>query len=129
MKKIVSISLLLTYLAFSIGINLSKHYCGGKLISVKLSSQQEKSCSMCGGKPMKGCCKDISSCFKIDNDHQHSAKTAIDLPAFSINFNHIFPEFQLSSLWSNVVVICYDFNPDIPKWNNDKITFFCTYLI
>lgn len=129
LKKILSISLLLTYLTFSTGINLSKHYCGGKLISVKLSSQQEKACDKCGGKPMKGCCKDIQSSFKIDNDQQQTAKLALDYPTPFPVYYQAFATFKVSDCWNSLVVTHYNKTPDIPKWNNEQITFFCTYII
>lgn len=78
---------------------------------------------------MKGCCKDIQSSFKIDNDQQQTYKIALDYPTLSTIYIQSFFTFKVSDCWITTVATRSNNTPDIPKWNNEQITFFCTYII
>jgi hypothetical protein len=76
MKQIAIIFLLLTYLLPSIGITISKHYCGGELSSTQFLCFAQHECG-CGEKEMKAdCCRDESTTIKID-DEQNTSHTAL----------------------------------------------------
>ena len=56
MKRIVAILLILAYTLPAISMNVSMHYCGGKLASISFFSDNEDGC-VCGVKKMKrNCC-------------------------------------------------------------------------
>lgn len=90
MKKSVVYIFTFIYLVFSTGFTLNAHYCAGDLQSVSFF-ELSKDCNKCGKKKMKGCCKDVSQSFQIDDDHivsssDFSFKT-FDFQSF---FNHFF---------------------------------------
>ena len=69
MRKLIIIFLCAFYLMVSLGITLSLHYCGGKLKSVSLFSNNEEGC--CGSKKKsKGCCKNKTTVIKVKDSHQ-----------------------------------------------------------
>ncbi len=68
MKRVIAILLIVFYLVPAIGITVNKHYCGGKLASVKIVFGDTHSCP-CGSKPMKkDCCKDKTGFLQQKND-------------------------------------------------------------
>lgn len=75
MKKTVIILLAAFYLIIASGVTFNLHYCGGKLKTVSLFSNNEEGC--CGSKKKsKGCCKDKTTLIKVEDSHQlsHIAK-------------------------------------------------------
>ena len=71
MKRSFAIALLLLYSFFSVGIVVSQHFCGGKLVaSSVLPKEKTKSCPKCGTKKMpKDCCKDTQTQLSADDNH------------------------------------------------------------
>ena|ERR1035437_8680495 len=60
------------FLASALGLSINSHYCGKKLSSVSLISQE---CSCKGKTPMKkGCCKNEIKYVKIADDYSPSAQ-------------------------------------------------------
>lgn len=56
------------YLTVTSGITMNLHYCGGKLKTVSIFSNNEKGC--CGSKKKsKGCCKDKTTVIKVQENH------------------------------------------------------------
>lgn len=77
MKRIASILLMLLYLVPSIGVTVSKHYCGGKVTSVSFSPIKMGHKCPCGSKKMKkGCCKDEAAFFKLSDEQQKTQQLA-----------------------------------------------------
>jgi len=84
MKLLVHISLIIAYILPSIGITISKHYCGGEVSSISFLCIADDNCG-CGNKKMKAdCCKDEITQFKIqdsqfqtDNSHITFQKTGL----------------------------------------------------
>ena len=70
MKKIALILLASFYMMVASGLNLSMHYCGGKLKSISfLHNDNEKGC--CGNKKKsKGCCKNKTAFIKVKDNHK-----------------------------------------------------------
>lgn len=67
MRKALSISLLMLFITATIGVTVSKHFCGGKLADTSLFSAA--SCG-CGDKDMEGnCCSNESEFFQMDEDY------------------------------------------------------------
>ena len=67
-RFLVSI-LALLYIAASPGATMHLHYCMGRLIEWKFSTNKDEKCSNCGMNKMtnKGCCKDLQKQLKIDD--------------------------------------------------------------
>lgn len=74
MQKFLVIFFSMLYLTVTSGITMNLHYCGGKLKTVSLFSNNEKGC--CGSKKKsKGCCKDKTKTIKVEENHKASKIT------------------------------------------------------
>lgn len=62
LRKVSHIVLVLLLLLTTMGLTISKHYCGGNLISVTVLSEQEPCCDN------PGCCHDESFTVKVEDD-------------------------------------------------------------
>ncbi len=97
MKKAISILLLVIYTSLSIGVSVSKHFCGGSLTEMAFFSSEKKqcACSLMRSKEKSDCCEDKISIVKLETD-QNSAKTSTfyfakivhlsALPYFGVHF-------------------------------------------
>ena len=105
-RKIINISLALLLLTATIGVSVSKHYCGGNLVEVAINSHTNG----CDGMEMpasSGCCTDDTQFYAIDDDFQldqqtfifHAPETVlyeisdvidVDLIAFELQYGEIF---------------------------------------
>ena len=95
MKKIISLFILVIYMASAIGFTYSLHYCGGKFKEVCFTSDTEKNC--CGKDEKQGkCCsnKVISAKFKSD---QNSSAKSIILKLLTFNL-HTLPDYFFKSI-------------------------------
>lgn len=80
MQQFITIFLTVIYLLFSIGISVSKHFCGTELASIAFYGEAKK-CA-CGtdaeednkksSEENNSCCKDETKIFKTDNDLKSS---------------------------------------------------------
>lgn len=75
MRKFVALFVLVLYTVFSCGITVYNHYCGEKLSYSSFSVG--KSCSACGKKSTKDCCKDTKEKFSIDDSQQLSKQSVV----------------------------------------------------
>jgi hypothetical protein len=73
LKKIVSIFLLLLYVNAAFGIGLACHYCGERLVNVKLLGLGHEACKCTTGQMNRGCCQDKTFFCKTD---QHKIQAA-----------------------------------------------------
>lgn len=91
MKKATAILLLITYLSLSIGVSVSKHFCGGSLAEIALFSSEKKkcACSLMKSDKESDCCEDEISVVKLATDQNLvklinlSFPKIVHLPAFS----------------------------------------------
>lgn len=93
MKKAFIITLSFFYLVVASGIFLNLHYCGDDLKKIALfCTNDEEGC--CGSEEEEnGCCNDVSSFFKIKDDH------------FSVKgLNILLPDFSFFSLPQTILV-------------------------
>lgn len=82
MKPTAIVFFLLIYLLPSIGITISKHYCGGELSSTNILCLGEHECG-CGEKKMKAdCCRDEATVIKIDDSQNYSQPAVLDITPF-----------------------------------------------
>lgn len=66
-RKLINISLVLILLTATIGVSVSKHYCGGMLMEVAINSHADVCDS--SGMPMD-CCANDTQIFVLDEDFQ-----------------------------------------------------------
>jgi hypothetical protein len=82
MKKIILITIAITYLFLSVGIRMNTHYCGDKISSVDFFFSKSKNC--CGnGEIAKTCCKDKISYFKLSDNQKNTSVLIFSTPDFS----------------------------------------------
>lgn len=89
MKKILAILFSIFYFGFSSGAVFSMHYCMKELVSV--TQKSDDTCSRCGTKEKRDCCKTEVKLVKVD-DSQKSDFLKIDLlpPISEIPNPHFF---------------------------------------
>jgi hypothetical protein len=128
MKKATVIILSFMYLVFSTGLTMSVHYCGGEVNSISFT-EGIKDCSSCGKKAMKGCCKDQTSSYQLDNDHNGSiTKISLKAPdlakAFVHNFKYLLLDYSAPATESFFTI-----NENIFRDKNPRFLIHCTFLI
>lgn len=75
-KKLLTVVLMITYMAGAVGFTFSLHYCGGHYKSTCFTSDTEKGC--CGKNEHKtNCCKDKTFKAKFKDNHSSSAKAVV----------------------------------------------------
>ncbi|MBN2347412.1 MAG: hypothetical protein JXJ22_01160 [Bacteroidales bacterium] len=80
-RKLAHIILSLFLLTTTTGITLSKHYCGGKLVSTSLNHHVKSCCDM------DGCCHDETISIQVKNDFVSPSITEnTEIAEFSIFF-------------------------------------------
>lgn len=72
MRRIFTISLLLTYLIFSAGVVIGNHVCGGQFKEVSFFKQPKKCCPDANSE--KSCCKNSLSVLKVDENYDNNSK-------------------------------------------------------
>jgi hypothetical protein len=72
MQKFITIFFTLVYLLFSIGIPVSKHFCGEELASIAFYVAAEKCACGTDAEENGDCCKDESKIFKTNDDLKSS---------------------------------------------------------
>lgn len=99
----------LIYLLPSLGLAISKHYCGGEVSSVSFIPFHEHTCG-CGDEEMDSdCCKDEFCFIKLDDSQQKTQNVQIPSdelgPAIACNF----VDASLSNIFSiKNIVPCFD---------------------
>ena len=93
MKRIVTIVVLMTYLALNCGLVINSHYCGGKLASFSLFDFNDNKCDKCGQKMAKDCCKDTKTQLSVDDDQQIARSNTFSAIDYS-NFLALVPNFS-----------------------------------
>ena len=75
LKKISHIILSFMLLVSTMGMTVSKHYCGGELVSVSLFQEAESCCEM------DGCCQNESHFYQLKEDFSVPAISTIPMLA------------------------------------------------
>lgn len=107
MKKWLVILLAAFYLILVSGLNVSLHYCGGKLKTISLfNNGNENGC--CGTKEKsKGCCNERSAFVKVKdnhfgNDHVKILNSPVkSLPAMVFQQRFLVPDAEISDIVLN----------------------------
>jgi hypothetical protein len=106
MKKLLAIVLLLFYLPAISGVAISKHFCCGKIASVKIQLAAEQ-CGHHSQSEDKNCCNDISHFFKIHAPQQISVSNisckapVLPVPVFMHALSLIFVNESPTSVNNN----------------------------
>lgn len=100
MKKLLSVVVLVCYMASAIGVSYALHYCGSHFKEVCFTADTEKDC--CGSHEKPGCCHDDVIKVKIKDSHapthcllDFSHWTAITESAFDFNNPAYAPTFAV----------------------------------
>lgn len=116
-KFIVSIVLSL-YIASSIGVCVSMHYCGDNLTSTSILAVSSPKCP-CGSEKMKkDCCEDKEVAYTIDDYQNHESNSSINfklLPTF-IAFD--FPKFDTYQELKDNSVVFIKYYPPPDNYSN-----------
>lgn len=121
MKSLIAIILLVFYTAFSLGVQVNKHYCMGKLS--KVSFFMSKATCACGkpSKPIK-CCQDEIQTFQIDDEQQKIAFSFDFAPKTFADCFAVIPfhtDFSFQKYWrsaSTNLESFHDYSPHfVPK--------------
>ncbi len=104
LKKIVHITLSAVLLAATIGVAVSKHYCGDAMISVSLNDEATGCCE--GG----ACCHNENHFFQLDVDL--SVPPAVKIPVYS----QLFIWGKTPDIFHRTFPQVYEFQP-LPFYN------------
>jgi hypothetical protein len=129
-KKVMTAILALCYLVFTSGFTLNVHYCMGKIDSIQIGASHAKVCGKCGmhTEDSKGCCKDETTIYKIEDNHniaQVSYNYVKPFSALAITFS----EFQFTSVSSLKEVIPQFADTSPPPLLRDRCILFSTFRI
>lgn len=83
LRRLTHIAAILLFLVSTIGIPISNHYCGAKLVSVSINHEVGSCCS--GMQKACKCCKNEFHFYKIQNEYVTGQISQID-PILSISF-------------------------------------------
>nr|WP_314491163.1 hypothetical protein [uncultured Chryseobacterium sp.] len=84
MKKILAIIFSVFYFGFSSGAVFSMHYCMKELVSV--TQKSDDTCSKCGTKEKKDCCKTEIKLVKVDDSQKSDFLKSIS----EVQYHHFF---------------------------------------
>ncbi len=76
MKKLTIIFLLFIYMIPAIGISVTGHYCGGRLVEVTLNLPEDGTC-VCGNKKKTDCCKTKTVSVKLNEVHKSNPQLVV----------------------------------------------------
>ena len=77
MKRLLSLFILVTYMASAIGFSYSLHYCAGKFKQVCFTADTEKNC--CGADEVEGCCTNKVVQVKCKDNHTPANHTIVPI--------------------------------------------------
>jgi hypothetical protein len=77
MKRLLSLFILVIYMASAIGVTYSLHYCSGKFKEICFTADTEKNC--CGVQESDGCCTDKVTTVKCKDSHTPAGHTIVPI--------------------------------------------------
>jgi len=109
MKKILATILLILYLMPTFGLNVTVHYCFGKIASVSLGSSATNQC-VCGiKKTTRSCCIDKNFTFQVDDNQIKTQNCVISINK-SLGIKALNPiSFKFEQLNFSLVVFKHNF--------------------
>jgi hypothetical protein len=118
MKSLISIFLLVFYTAFSLGVQVNKHYCMGKLSEVSFFVGKGK-CACGETTTPKHCCEDESQIFQIDDEQQKIAFSFDFAPTTFADSFAVIPflsDFPFQKYWNSGSLNLETFNDSSPHF-------------
>lgn len=79
MRKLIVIFFLFLYMIPAIGISVTAHYCGGRLVEITLNSPEGGTC-VCGNKKKTDCCKTKIAFIKLCEVHKNNPQFLVSAP-------------------------------------------------
>lgn len=117
MKKATIILLASFYLIIASGVTFNLHYCGGKLKTVSLFTNQEEGC--CGSKKKsKGCCKDKTAFLKVKDNHHSNHLLKAPIPTSKLLVEGILPIFEYNFFTRHVDEIVLNYHAPPVVYDN-----------
>lgn len=99
MKKLLTISVALLYLAVSCGLVVNMHYCMGELAEISYhSSEKDSDCGYCGMED-SDCCHDDLKVFKLDDTHKSSPVVTFEIPQIQA-LSPVVPDYKIQNFTS-----------------------------
>ena len=122
-RKISHIILSLLLLVSTIGLVVSKHYCGGEIVSISVNHETKSCCDM------DGCCSTETHTYQIKDNYSSPAFTAIPVLAeLDILGHNLFEtEGMLETEAENPTPFITDFSP--PKTIQTVLSIKQLYLL
>ena len=120
MKRFISILITGLFLFTTTGFTITKHYCGGNLVEVKINSTPKSCCNDNGG----GCCSNIKSIHQFNSIFIIPANELIE--QFQIAFLHI-PPVEIKVLEPNLLETIIDYQANSPPLILKEILYISEY--
>ena len=128
MRNILKISLLFSYLAFTIGVTASAHYCGNKIVEIDLVSPisgQNHEDNCCSGSCSSNCCETVFTIFKIKDIHQSQDTWELKTNQIVLFVSHFSTDEIIDNLFKQSQIFNINHSPpDQPLFIKN-----CTFLI
>ncbi|MEX1189517.1 MAG: hypothetical protein WED33_09685 [Bacteroidia bacterium] len=107
----------LIYLLPSIGLTISKHYCGGEISSISALPFHAHACGCDEEEMDSNCCQDEFTVIKLNDSQNKTEESAFNLNAFSLSIAY-FPENNIIfNKRANVPIFIWG---DPPDWGLHK---------
>ncbi len=118
------------YLVFTSGLALNVHYCMGKIDSIQLGATHAEVCGKCGmhTEDSKGCCKDETTIYKIEDNHNVAQVNYDYVKSFS-PLPPTFYEFHLNSPLIVIATIPQFTDTSPPPLLRDRCVLFSSFRI
>ena len=116
LKRLTHIIAVLLLMISTIGVPISSHYCGAKLVSVSIIHEVKSCCK--GMRKCSGCCKNESHFYKIQNEYTQGEILQIN-PDFHLSFLsdlfYLYP--NIIGLEGNIDSITIQYKPYISHYH------------
>lgn len=110
MKRLIALTLMMTYMASAIGFTFSFHYCGSHFKNICFTSDTEKGC--CGKNEHKtNCCKDKTITAKFKDNHVNAAKVFSSKVNIEHSINNCYLSITRRLIQSSSISISNDTSP------------------
>jgi hypothetical protein len=92
LKRFAHIILVVFMLISTVGFSITRHFCGGELVDVRLAKDIDPCCDM-----PDNCCHNESESFQLDEDYKtpilvdhvdHFAFVVFEIPSFILDFSN-----------------------------------------
>jgi len=120
LKRLTHIIAVLLLMISTIGVPISSHYCGAKLMSVSIANEAKSCCK--GMRKCSGCCKNESHFYKIQNEYTRGEIAQINPDShlsFLSNLFYLYP--NITGFEGNIDPITVQYKPYISFYHEPVI--------